>query len=509
MGKPANILHALLERQIKKHFPAGIPDARLEKLLAEISETYRWYERDKALSDHAYAISEKEYQVVLKNLQSKNELITQSIQQLKEHILQIDPHAAINSFSESDSILATIEYLGALIDQQKQLEEENRLAKEAAESAAKVKSEFLSVMSHEIKTPLNAIIGLSHLLMQQSFTPEQAKNIQTLHTAAENLLNLINDILDYGKIESGKISLNFKPTDIRNLLTHVRNTHLFKAQEKQNNIKLLIDQDLPEWVLCDEVRLNQIMHNLVSNAVKFTSQGNITISATVERETDTSVCIAFSVKDTGIGIPEDKQGIIFERFTQAEADTTRRFGGSGLGLSIVRSILELFNSNIHLKSTADKGSEFYFSLNLEKDLASTPKQATGFSAQNTLDLTGVHVLIVDDIAFNTMVAEQMLANANATSDSAINGAEAIEKIKQEQYDLVLMDIQMPIMDGLEATQQIRQFNQTIPIIALTASSEPEVVTETKDSGMNDFLMKPFNPNDFYALIYEYTKGSKN
>ncbi|HAK10554.1 MAG TPA: hypothetical protein DCO78_00005, partial [Chitinophagaceae bacterium] len=314
------------------------------------------------------------------------------------------------------------------------------------------------------------------------------------------MLNLINDILDYGKIESGKISLNFKPTDIRNLLTHVRNTHLFKAQEKQNNIKLLIDQDLPEWVLCDEVRLNQIMHNLVSNAVKFTSQGNITISATVERETDQTICIAFSVKDTGIGIPTDKQSIIFERFTQAEADTTRRFGGSGLGLSIVRSMLELFNSQIHLKSEPNKGAEFYFSLELEKDQASTAKQAGGFSAKNTLDLSGVHVLIVDDIAFNTMVAEQMLANGNATSDHAVNGAEAIEKIKHAQYDLVLMDIQMPVMDGLEATQQIRAFNQTIPIIALTASSEPEVITETKDSGMNDFLMKPFNPNDFYALI---------
>jgi signal transduction histidine kinase/CheY-like chemotaxis protein len=500
-------LHQLLQRQIDKHFPHGIDHSSLNQLLIEISETYRWFERDKALSDHAYAISEKEYQSVLESLRSNNVLISQSIEKLKENILQIDPFAAVNTGSEADSILVIINYLGNLIEQRKKLEEENRLAKEAAESAAKVKSEFLSVMSHEIKTPLNAIIGLSHLLMQQSFPPEQTKNIRILHTAAENLLNLINDILDYGKIESGKISLSFKPTDIRNLLTHVRNTHLFKAQEKQNTIKLLIDQDLPEWVLCDEVRLNQIMHNLVSNAVKFTSQGNITISATVEKETTTTVSIAFSVKDTGIGIPEDKQALIFERFTQAEADITRRYGGSGLGLSIVRSMLELFNSQIQLKSKPDRGSEFYFTLNLEKDTVKTSRQASGFSAKNTLDLTGVHVLIVDDISFNTMVAEQMLANANATSDSAVNGIDAVEKIKQQQYDLVLMDIQMPVMDGLEATQQIRLFNRTIPIIALTASSEPEVITETKDSGMNDFLMKPFNPNDFYALIYQYTKGN--
>ena len=506
MNKSVNILHDLLQRQVKKHFSDGVSDPQLQKFLTEISETYRWYERDKALSDHAYAISEKEYQSVLENLKSNNTLISTSIQKLKENILQIDPNAAVNTGSEADSILGIINYLGNLIEQGKKLEEENRLAKEAAESAAKVKSEFLSVMSHEIKTPLNAIIGLSHLLMQQSFPPDQAKNIRILHTAAENLLNLINDILDYGKIESGKISLNFKPTDIRNLLTHVRNTHLFKAQEKQNTIKLLIDQDLPLWVLCDEVRLNQIMHNLVSNAVKFTSQGNITISATVEHETDDLVKIAFSVKDTGIGIPKEKQAIIFERFTQAEADTTRRYGGSGLGLSIVRSMLELFNSEIHLNSVPDKGSEFYFTLELEKDRANTPKQATGFSAKNTLDLAGVHILIVDDIAFNTMVAEQMLANANASSDSAVNGVEAVQKIKENNYDLVLMDIQMPVMDGLEATQQIRQFNKNIPIIALTASSEPEVITETKDSGMNDFLMKPFNPNDFYGLIHQYTKG---
>lgn len=509
MDKDPTILHALLQRQIHKHFPDGIADTILENLLIEISETYRWYERDKALSDHAYSISEKEYQSVLKRLQSKNELISTSIQQLNEYIVQIDPKAAIKSFSESDSILATIQYLGALIEQQQKLEAENRLAKESAESAAKVKSEFLSVMSHEIKTPLNAIIGLSHLLMQQSFPPEQAKNILTLHTAAENLLNLINDILDYGKIESGKISLNFKPTDIRNLLTHVRNTHMFKAQEKQNNIKLLIDEDLPQWVLCDEVRLNQIMHNLVSNAVKFTSQGNITISATVESETANTVSMRFSVKDTGIGIPPDKQSIIFDRFTQAEADTTRRYGGSGLGLSIVRSMLELFNSEIQLASEPNKGSEFYFTLTLEKDYSATPKQASGFSAKNTLDLSGVHILIVDDISFNTMVAEQMLANANATSDNATNGVEAVEKIKQNKYDLVLMDIQMPVMDGIEATQQIRAFNQTIPIIALTASSEPEIISETKDIGMNGFLMKPFNPSDFYSLIYQYTKGDSN
>lgn len=270
MNKSVNILHDLLQRQVKKHFSDEVSDPQFQKFLTEISETYRWYERDKALSDHAYAISEKEYQSVLENLKSNNTLISTSIQKLKENILQIDPNAAVNTGSEADSILGIINYLGNLIEQGKKLEEENRLAKEAAESAAKVKSEFLSVMSHEIKTPLNAIIGLSHLLMQQSFPPDQAKNIRILHTAAENLLNLINDILDYGKIESGKISLNFKPTDIRNLLTHVRNTHLFKAQEKQNTIKLLIDQDLPLWVLCDEVRLNQIMHNLVSNAVKFT-----------------------------------------------------------------------------------------------------------------------------------------------------------------------------------------------------------------------------------------------
>ncbi|MCU0333994.1 MAG: ATP-binding protein [Chitinophagaceae bacterium] len=507
LNKESLTLQPLLAAQIEKYLGGEINEENLQKFISVVSETYRWFERDKKISEHAFSVSENEYQEVLGNMKTQNDIIKESVSKLREAILSIDPGAGFLFENDEPEILNIISYLSSQISIRRELELELIESKDAAEAAAKAKSDFLSVMSHEIKTPLNAIIGLSHLLMQDTFPPTQAKNIATLHAAAENLLRLINDILDFNKIEEGKIVLSERSVDLKVQLTQLKNTHLLRAEEKENHIKLLLDPDLPKRVMVDDTRLNQVLHNLVSNAVKFTSNGTITIQASVERQTPSKIDVLFSVKDTGIGIEPEKHSQIFEHFTQADSNITRKYGGSGLGLSIVKRILQLMGSEIKLQSEPNRGSEFHFTLSLKKSVESVEEPVTT-RFNESFNLSGISVLIVDDIEFNIMVAEQMLASCQAGTDHARNGEEAIAKMKSSKYDLVLMDLQMPVLDGFKATMQIRRFDEATPIIALTASSDTSVLSRCKDVGMNDYLMKPFNPSDFFNMVLQYTKGQE-
>ena len=371
-----------------------------------------------------------------------------------------------------------------------------------AEKASHAKTEFLSVMSHEIRTPLNAIIGIAHLLKSDELPPSQAENLQTLNISAENLLCLINDILDFSKIEEGKIVLAEKNVDLRNLVNNIKMANRIRADQKGNVIKVLVDQDLPRYVIGDDIRLGQILNNLVSNAVKFTRNGTIQIEISANKITDENVDVYFSVTDTGIGIEKEKQSLIFDQFTQANTDITREFGGSGLGLAIIKRLLQLHKSEILLHSDPGNGSKFYFTINYRRG-----KEEFGLirpvHGPNHEDLSGIRILLVEDVEFNVLVAEKMLSNWNAKVDVAENGLHAVGKVRERQYDIILMDLQMPVLDGYTATKHIREFNKDIPIIALTASASTDIQQKTRESGMDDYLSKPFKPNDLFDTIYKY------
>ncbi|MBD0256560.1 MAG: PAS domain S-box protein, partial [Cytophagales bacterium] len=378
-------------------------------------------------------------------------------------------------------------------------------AKEQAEYSARAKEQFLSTMSHEIRTPMNAVIGMTHLLMQENPKPEQVGNLKTLQFSAENLLVLINDILDYNKIESGMVSFECIPFNLAGLLESIRFSLGFKAEEKHIGFDIRLDGPLPPVLLGDPVRLGQILANLVSNAIKFTEKGGVTLEAVVKRDDGDSVLLDFAVTDTGIGIKAEKLAYIFDRFTQAESDTTRKYGGTGLGLAITKRLLEMQGSQIGVDSRPGEGSRFYFSLSFRKGDEASPVRDNYAHTATARLLDHVRLLLVEDNEINRKVATKFLNKWGIQPDYAHNGVQAIEKINEKQYDLILMDLQMPEMDGYEAAKVIRETKarESIPIIALTASAMHDVAQKIFDAGMNDFIMKPFHPDDLYQKIAKY------
>jgi signal transduction histidine kinase len=494
--------HKLLEKQVKKFFTEDQSrEEGLHQFLAVVNNAYINFDRDKKLSEHAFSISEKEYQEINGHLKQQNAIRHQSIIKLKDAIHSLDNNTDILMGEDDDDLISVISYLEDQIHTSKALEAALISAKEIAEKAAQAKSDFLSVMSHEIRTPLNAIIGISHLMTQDEYLPAQEENLRTLHISADNLFNLINDILDFSKIEEGKIIFSEKNVDVRRLVTNIKMANNIRADEKNNKIRVMVDEDLPAFVKADDVRLGQVLNNLVSNAVKFTRNGNITIEVLLNKTFEHEVEVYFSVTDNGIGIDISKMQLIFERFTQANSEITREFGGSGLGLAIIKKLLNLQNSDIHVESEPGKGSKFYFTLLFKKGDAAIPqeKKLNGLKG----DLQGVKVLLVEDVEFNVLVAQKMLKNWNAKIEVAENGFNAVEKMKTGDYDIVLMDLQMPVMDGYTATRCIREFNTVIPIIALTASASVDIQQKAFDYGMTAYLSKPFNPNELFSTIHKY------
>ena len=391
------------------------------------------------------------------------------------------------------------------ISVQKEAREALIRAKELAEQAAMVKSQFLSTMSHEIRTPMNAIIGFTHLLMQNP-RPDQINKLKTLKFSAENLLVLINDILDFNKIEAGMIEFEEVDFSVKELIINIKETMIQKAKEKDIELRLLMDDRLPELLIGDPVRLGQIIINLVSNAIKFTAEGSVVISAMLSHQDSAKTTISFEVMDTGIGIPEDKQQYIFESFAQASSDTTRKYGGTGLGLTITRRLLELQGSSISLKSKLGEGSVFSFELTFLNSSRKPEKaEITTFGLKESLK--GIRLLIAEDTQINVLVAQEFFAQWDVECDVAENGLLALELIKINDYDLVLMDLQMPEMDGYETTRKVRELDadkyKQLPIIALTAATMLDIQDKAFLSGMNDYISKPFNPDELYNKIRLY------
>lgn len=381
-------------------------------------------------------------------------------------------------------------------------------AKDIAEQASNAKTEFLSTMSHEIRTPLNAVIGLSNYLVEENPREDQKESLDNLKFASENLLSLINDILDYNKIDAGKIDFEEKPFNVRRLLDGTIAAYGHIAEEKGVELTYTVDQHVPEVIVGDITRLSQVLTNLIGNAIKFTKKGYVEVSLNFVARTNDKVAVKFSVQDTGVGIPEDKQRLIFESFTQASSSTTREFGGSGLGLSITDKLLGLMGSKLFLKSEIGVGSLFYFTQFFE---VAEPDQVKPIinSKNNGVSLEGSHVLIVEDTVVNILVARKFLEKWEMIVDSAENGEIAVEKIKTNHYDIVLMDLQMPVMDGYQATIAIRQMGVQTPIIALTAAAVTEVIAKIKDVGMNAYVTKPFNPMVLHDKMKELLNSNES
>ncbi len=376
-------------------------------------------------------------------------------------------------------------------------------AKEEAEKNARIKSEFLSIMSHELRTPMNAVLGMTQVIMDENPRKDQLENLETIKISAQNLLDIINDILDYNRLESGKIFLEHKDFSLKNLMAKLFRIFSYSMKQKGLTLNYNYDSSLGESFIGDEIRLGEIITNLIGNAIKFTDSGAITVDIKKIGNKPNTSLIRFSVKDTGIGISQQNITNIFDSFTQEKTDTTRKYGGTGLGLSIVKKLLELMNGRIFVESKVGEGSKFYFEIELEnsdKKFEQVIKEPE--SAPTKVNLS--RILIVEDNTVNQLVMKKMLKNTGIEIDIADNGKIGFEKVLQNKYDLVFMDLLMPEMDGYEATREIRNFNKDIPIVALTADVMKGVEAKTKEAGMNNYLTKPVKKDELLKILSLYS-----
>ncbi|WDF80167.1 response regulator [Mucilaginibacter sp. KACC 22773] len=502
--------HYLLAKQIRKMLPAQyLQDEAILQFLSAVDNSFKNFDKSIRLADHAFNISEREYLAATDDLKQQNEIKKRSIQQLKEAIKALNPDVELNLSDSDDDLIHIISFLQERITKAKELEVELIQSKELAEKAAMAKAQFLSIMSHEIRTPMNAVIGFTHLLIHQDPKPEQKEFLGFLKFSAENLLVLINDILDFSKIEAGKVEFEQVDFSVIELIKNTRLSLLQKANEKNIQIKLMMDHDLPNAIIGDPVRLGQILTNLISNAVKFTNKGKVTITATMAGNDGENSTIDFEVADTGIGIMPDKIDHIFDSFNQASTDTTRKYGGTGLGLTITKRLLQLLGTDIKLKSEFGVGSVFSFSLvfkNSKKHLSSTSDSDEFYALKS---LKGTRLLIAEDNQINVILAKHFMKQWDVECDVAENGEIALMLVQTHNYDLVLMDLQMPEMDGYQTTAAIRNLEgekyKKLPIIALTASAMLDIQDMAFTVGMNDYVSKPFNPNELHRKIALYSK----
>jgi CheY-like chemotaxis protein len=361
-------------------------------------------------------------------------------------------------------------------------------------------------MSHEIRTPLNAILGMTEIMLMDETNEEKIKHLKLLQFSGKNLLALINDILDFNKIEAGKLELEEIDFNFKQLLESTRSSLLNLAERKGLEINLKYGDDIPKFFKGDSIRLGQVITNLVNNAIKFTEEGYVAIKVR-KNHIENNICnLKVEVKDTGIGIPKSKIDKIFKSFEQASSDIARRYGGSGLGLAITKKILEVMGSNIQVNSAEGLGSVFFFELNLPIGNEVEEEANANFDFTDLND--DLQILVAEDNIGNRILIDSLFKRWKIDVEFAYNGLEAVEKIQSKNYNMILMDLQMPEMDGYRATTEIRKMDdiyfKEIPIIALTASVMSNVLEKTKTVGMNGYLSKPFDPKDLRDTIIKHT-----
>lgn len=382
------------------------------------------------------------------------------------------------------------------------------IAKDEAERASKAKAQFMSTVTHELRTPLYAVTGLTDLLLEQSPTQEQEQHLKSLRFSGDYLLNFINDMLDVNKIEANKIEIETIPFNLKKLSNNVLVTLNKAAEDNNTALNLNIDDSVPQNIMGDKLRISQVLINLVSNAIKFTKNGVVDVNIKKIRKENNTIRLLLEVKDSGIGISYDKQELIFESFSQGSVQINRKYGGTGLGLTIVKNLVELMGSKIELKSEPGKGTNFYFEMDFEiaeDHLVSTEEnivQPDDFFAT----FKNKHVLLVEDVKINQLITKKTLAKKEISCIAVDNGTDAISKAKEHDFDLILMDIHMPGISGIEATTAIRKFDNQTPIIALTAITiDQQQQEEFDNAGFNDILSKPFKADVFFNRIYEQLK----
>ena len=382
----------------------------------------------------------------------------------------------------------------------KEKNNELQIAKEKAENASKARSEFLSTVSHELRTPLNAINGITHLLLEENPKQSQLNYLNSLQFSGNYLLTFINDILEINRIESENIPIESINCNFKTQLANIQNSFKEIAQENNNSFILNIDESIPENLIFDPTKLSQIIINLVNNSLKFTKDGYVKLTAKLVDIEDNNINVLFQIADNGIGIPEDKQGEIFDSFSQGSIEINRKYGGTGLGLAIVKRLVELLGGDIQLNSKVGLGTTFFFTLPFEVSNIA-PTIAIEDIKTNQILAQDKNILIVEDNKINQMITKRMLENRGLNCKILDNGEDCVTLLKREHnFDLVLMDVHLPGINGTIATEQIREFNKTIPIIALTAISLNENRDLLLSYGMTDVLTKPFEPEKFYKII---------
>lgn len=382
------------------------------------------------------------------------------------------------------------------------------IAKNKAEKASKARSEFLSTVSHELRTPLNAINGITHLLIEDNPKKSQKKYLESLKFSGNYLTTFINEILEINKIDSNKLETEAISFNLKELLINIQSSLKELATANKNFFNLDIDKSIPDNLIGDPTKLSQIIMNLINNALKFTENGRVNVIVKLHSLKDDEATVYFEIVDTGIGIPEDKLQTVFESFSQGSIEVNRKYGGTGLGLTIVKKLTEMLGGEINLKSEVGKGSAFTFKLKFQIDNEPLAiKEET--KLYNDYELKGKNILLIEDNRINQMITRKMLENKSITCEVIDNGEEAIELLKIKRFDMILMDVHLPGINGTTATKYIREFDKITPIIALTAISLDENREMLLSFGMNDVITKPFVPDEFYTIIAKFFSSNSN